>query len=81
MRSVAGFFVSLLQTPTNDARHVAAPHFPSGSGMPLPACPSAGIVLLLAGEWRWGAGALAGGAELYPLFDVLERRCRPTAVP
>ena len=26
-----------------------------------------------------GAGALAGGAVLYPLFDVLERRCRPRA--
>lgn len=42
------------------------------SGLPL-----AGVALLLAGEWRWGAGALAGGAVLYPLFDVLERRCRP----
>ena len=40
---------------------------------------AAGVALLLAGEWRWGAGALAGGAVLYPLFDVLERRCRPRA--
>ena len=37
----------------------------AASGLPL-----AGVALLLAGEWRWGAGAL---------FDVLERRCRPRA--
>ena len=47
----------------------------AASGLPL-----AGVALLLAGEWRWGAGALAGGAVLYPLFDVLERRCRPAPV-
>ena len=46
----------------------------AASGLPL-----AGVALLLTGEWRWGAGALAGGAVLYPLFDVLERRCRPRA--
>lgn len=78
MRSVAGFLLSLLQTPTNDVRHVAAPHFPPAQVCrfrPAPrrrrAAARRGVAL--------GAGALAGGAVLYPLFDVLERRCRPRA--
>ena len=47
--------------------------------MLLPACPSPASRCCSPGSGAGGAGALAGGAVLYPLFDVLERRCRPRA--